>query len=250
MEGKKKILIADANESFRSALVQAIQSKENLELVGQTGDGQEAIDLAKRLSPDVLVLDLVLGRMDGFDVLDAVKPMNITTVVLSNFIQGCMADQVAVRGGDYYMMKPCQVSSIADRIQMFSTGLQEERKVANSRFDLEAAVSDIIHEIGVPAHVKGYKYLREAITMAVLDMDVMGAVTKVLYPEVAQTFHTTPSRVERAIRHAIELAWERGDLAILQKYFGYTVSNSKGKPTNSEFIAMIADRLRLRYRQG
>ena len=250
MEGKKKILIADANESFRSALVQAIQSKENLELVGQTGDGQEAIDLAKRLSPDVLVLDLVLGRMDGFDVLDAVKPMNITTVVLSNFIQGCMADQVAVRGGDSSMMKPCQVSSIADRIQMFSTGLQEERKVANSRFDLEAAVSDIIHEIGVPAHVKGYKYLREAITMAVLDMDVMGAVTKVLYPEVAQTFHTTPSRVERAIRHAIELAWERGDLDILQKYFGYTVSNSKGKPTNSEFIAMIADRLRLRYRQG
>ena len=250
MEGKKKILIADANESFRSALVQAIRSKDDLELVGQTGDGQEAIDLATRLSPDVLVLDLVLGRMDGFDVLDAVRHMNITTMVLSNFILGCMADQVALRGGDYYMMKPCQVSSVADRIQMLSSGLQGERKVTNSRLDLEAAVSDIIHEIGVPAHVKGYKYLREAISMVVIDMDVISAVTKVLYPEVAQTFHTTPSRVERAIRHAIELAWERGDLDTLQKYFGFTVSTSKGKPTNSEFIAIIADRLRLRYRQG
>ena len=250
MEGKKKILIADANESFRSALVQAIRSKDDLELVGQTGDGQEAIDLATRLSPDVLVLDLVLGRMDGFDVLDAVRHMNITTMVLSNFIQGCMADQVALRGGDYYMMKPCQVSSVADRIQLLFSGLQGERKVTNSRLDLEAAVSDIIHEIGVPAHVKGYKYLREAISMVVIDMDVISAVTKVLYPEVAQTFHTTPSRVERAIRHAIELAWERGDLDTLQKYFGFTVSTSKGKPTNSEFIAIIADRLRLRYRQG
>lgn len=250
MEGKKKILIADANESFRSALVQAIRSKDNLELIGQTGDGQEAIDLAKRLSPDVLVLDLVLGRVDGFDVLDAVSHMNITTMVLSNFIQGCMADQVALRGGDYYMMKPCQVSSVADRIQMLSSGLHGVQKVTNKRLDLEAEVSDIIHEIGVPAHVKGYKYLREAITMAVIDMDVISAVTKVLYPEVAQTFHTTPSRVERAIRHAIELAWQRGDLDTLQKYFGFTVSNSKGKPTNSEFIAMISDRLRLRYRQG
>ena len=206
--------------------------------------------MTTRLSPDVLVLDLVLGRMDGFDVLDAVRHMNITTMVLSNFIQGCMADQVALRGGDYYMMKPCQVSSVADRIQMLSSGLQGERKVTNSRLDLEAAVSDIIHEIGVPAHVKGYKYLREAISMVVIDMDVISAVTKVLYPEVAQTFHTTPSRVERAIRHAIELAWERGDLDTLQKYFGFTVSTSKGKPTNSEFIAIIADRLRLRYRQG
>lgn len=250
MEGKKKILIADANESFRSALVQAIQSKNNLELVGQTGDGQEAIDLAQRLAPDVLVLDLVLGRVDGFDVLDAVKPMNVTTMVLSNFIQGCMADQVASRGGDYYMMKPCQVASVADRIQMLSRGLQGRREVTNSRLDLEGEISMIIHEIGVPAHIKGYKYLREAIAMAVIDMDVISAVTKVLYPEVAQTFSTTPSRVERAIRHAIEVAWERGDLDILQKYFGYTVSNSKGKPTNSEFIAMIADRLRLRYRQG
>lgn len=250
MEGKKKILIADANDGFRAALVQAIESKDNLVLVGQTGNGEEAIELAQRLRPDVLVLDLVLGRVDGFDVLDAVKPMKITTMVLSNFIQGSMADQVAARGGDYYMMKPCQVSSVADRIQMLASGSQMERMRGNSGMNLEAEVSSIIHEIGVPAHIKGYKYLREAISMAVVDMDVINAVTKVLYPEVAQRYNTTPSRVERAIRHAIELAWERGDLDILQKYFGYTVSNSKGKPTNSEFIAMIADRLVLRYRQG
>ena len=230
METKKTILIADTSEEFRTILADALQAEEGLEVVGQTSDGQEAIQMVQDRSPDILVMDLVLGRMDGFDVLDAVKSKPVSTLILSGFARGCMADQVAARGGDYYMMKPC--------------------RIASARQTLEANVTAIIHEIGVPAHIKGYQYLREAIIMTVEDMDVINAVTKVLYPEVARKFGTTASRVERAIRHAIEVAWDRGDLDTLQKYFGFTVSNSKGKPTNSEFIAMIADRLVLQRRQG
>lgn len=168
METKKTILIADTSEEFRTILADALQAEEGLEVVGQTSDGQEAIQMVQDRSPDILVMDLVLGRMDGFDVLDAVKSKPVSTLILSGFARGCMADQVAARGGDYYMMKPCRIASV----------------------------------------------------------------------------------VERAIRHAIEVAWDRGDLDTLQKYFGFTVSNSKGKPTNSEFIAMIADRLVLQRRQG
>ncbi|MCI8414519.1 MAG: sporulation transcription factor Spo0A [Ruminiclostridium sp.] len=253
MESKKKVLIADANEVFRTTLAETIRAADGLEVIAQTGDGQEAIELTRRLSPDVLVLDLVLERVDGFDVLEAVGQLPTSTLTLSNFARGCMADQVAAKGGDYYMMKPCQASSVAQRIQMLAArplSGEEAGAMPADRQTLEANVTAIIHEIGVPAHIKGYQYLREAIIMTVEDMDVINAVTKVLYPEVAQKFGTTASRVERAIRHAIEVAWDRGDLDTLQKYFGFTVSNSKGKPTNSEFIAMITDRLQLQRRQG
>ena len=236
METKKTILIADTSEEFRTVLAEAIQAEEGLEVVGQTGDGQEAIQLVQDRDPDVLVMDLVLERMDGF-------------------ARGCMADQVSARGGYYYMMKPCRIASVVERVRLlaaqhWSEGEEGAASPASARQTLEANVTAIIHEIGVPAHIKGYQYLREAIIMTVEDMDVINAVTKVLYPEVARKFGTTASRVERAIRHAIEVAWDRGDLDTLQKYFGFTVSNSKGKPTNSEFIAMIADRLQLQRRQG
>ena len=158
------------------------------------------------------------------------------------------------------MMRPCRLSSVVGRIRLLvsqhwtaqaPTMVTPEAPVVSAgRQNLEALVTTIIHEIGVPAHIKGYQYLREAIIMTVEDMDVINAVTKILYPEVAKKFGTTASRVERAIRHAIEVAWDRGDLETLQKYFGYTVSNTKGKPTNSEFIAMIADRLVLQRKQG
>ena len=244
METKKTILIADTSEEFRTVLAEAIQAEEGLEVVGQTGDGQEAIQLVQDRDPDVLVMDLVLERMDGFDVLEAVKARPMSTLILSSFARGCMADQVAARGGDYYMMKPCRIASVVERVRLlaaqhWSEGEEGAASPASARQTLEANVTAIIHEIGVPAHIKGYQYLREAIIMTVEDMDVINAVTKVLYPEVA-----------RAIRHAIEVAWDRGDLDTLQKYFGFTVSNSKGKPTNSEFIAMIADRLQLQRRQG
>ena len=255
METKKTILIADTSEEFRAVLADAFQAEEDLEVVAQTGDGQQAIQLVQEHTPDVLIMDLVLERMDGFDVLDAVKDRPVSTLILSSFARGCMAEQVAARGGDYYMMKPCRIPSVVERVRLLAAdrwGEENDRSAADiaARQNLEANVTAIIHEIGVPAHIKGYQYLREAIIMTVEDMDVINAVTKVLYPEVARKFGTTASRVERAIRHAIEVAWDRGDLDTLQKYFGFTVSNSKGKPTNSEFIAMIADRLVLQRRQG
>ena len=255
MENKKTVLIADTSEEFRSILAEALQSEKDLKVVGQTNDGQEAIRLAQELAPDVLVMDLVLHRMDGYDVLDAIRSLPMSTLILSGFARGSMADEVAAKGGDYYMMKPCRIPSVIERIRLLASQHWSEEDAApglpvTTRQTLEANVTAIIHEIGVPAHIKGYQYLREAIIMTVEDMDVINAVTKVLYPEVARKFGTTASRVERAIRHAIEVAWDRGDLDTLQKYFGFTVSNSKGKPTNSEFIAMIADRLQLQRRQG
>lgn len=254
METKKTILIADTSEEFRASLAEALQAEEGLEVVGQTGDGQEAIQLVQERAPDVLIMDLVLGRADGFDVLDAVKSKPTSVLVLSSFVRDRIAIEVAARGGDYYMVKPCRMASVVERVrllaaQRWSDGEGLPGGPATARQTLEASVTTIIHEIGVPAHIKGYQYLREAIIIAVEDMEVINAVTKVLYPEVARRFDTTASRVERAIRHAIEVAWDRGDIETLQKYFGYTVSNAKGKPTNSEFIAMIADRLQLQRKQ-
>ena len=257
MESKKRILVADASEEFRTILVEALRAEEDMDVVGETGDGHEAVRLARELSPDIVVMDLVLGRLDGLDVLDVLSKElpRCNTLILSSFARGCMAEQAAAKGGSYYMMKPCRVSSVMERIRLLSAQHWSEEPAIPSaasplRQDLESMVTAIIHEIGVPAHIKGYQYLRESIMMTVEDMDVINAVTKILYPEVAKKFNTTASRVERAIRHAIEVAWDRGDLETLQKYFGYTVSNSKGKPTNSEFIAMIADRLVLQRKQG
>lgn len=262
MDNKKKIVVADASEEFRSILVEAICQEPDFELVGEVRDGQDAVQLALEQRPDILVMDLVLGRMDGMDVLEALPKGFCSTLVLSSFAKGVMAEQVAAKGGSYYMMKPCRLSSVIERIRLLVSEQPSEQfdgpaplatssaPVQPVRQSLEGQVTSIIHEIGVPAHIKGYQYLREAIIMTVGDMDVINAVTKILYPEVAKHFGTTASRVERAIRHAIEVAWDRGDLETLQKYFGYTVSNSKGKPTNSEFIAMIADRLVLQRKQG
>lgn len=260
MENKKTILVADASEEFRAILVDALRAEEDFNVLADVGDGQELLALAQELHPDVIVMDLVLGRMDGMDVLDALPSGFCNTLILSSFASGCVADQVAAKGGSYYMMKPCRLTSVVERIRLLlsqrwtgvtsSIPLPETIPAPMGRQSLETLVTSIIHEIGVPAHIKGYQYLREAIIMTVEDMDVINAVTKILYPEVAKKFGTTASRVERAIRHAIEVAWDRGDLETLQKYFGYTVSNSKGKPTNSEFIAMIADRLVLQRKRG
>lgn len=257
MEIVKKVLIADASDEFRAILAEALRGENDFEIVGETGDGADAIRMIQELSPDVVVMDLVLGHMDGLDVLGALPVPHPSVLVLSSFARGYVADQVAAKGGSYYMMKPCRINSVMERIRLLaSQRWSEDISPAASaaptprRQSLETLVTSIIHEIGVPAHIKGYQYLREAIIMTVEDMDVINAVTKILYPEVAKKFGTTASRVERAIRHAIEVAWDRGDLETLQKYFGYTVSNSKGKPTNSEFIAMIADRLVLQRKQG
>ena len=245
LEMKKRILVADANEEFRRILAAGVSAESDMELVGETGEGPEAVRLAGRLRPDVVVMDLVLSGMDGLEVLRHLSELDQRprVLVLSAFVRGSVAELAAASGADYYMMKPCRLAAVMERVRQLADGAVEDG--GRESLDLESTVTAIIHEIGVPAHIKGYQYLRESILIAVKDMDVINAVTKVLYPEVAKRFGTTASRVERAIRHAIEVAWDRGDLETLQKYFGYTVSNTKGKPTNSEFIAMIADKMRL-----
>jgi two-component system response regulator (stage 0 sporulation protein A) len=219
-----------------------------MEVIADTGDGEEALRLLQTEAADLLVMDLVLSNLDGLELLEQASELECRPVVLvlSSFIRGGMVNQAAALGADYFMTKPCRSASVIERIRQLCWDPELARDVGVvGRQGLETQVTSIIHEIGVPAHIKGYQYLREAILIAVDNMDVINAVTKVLYPEVAKRFGTTASRVERAIRHAIEVAWDRGDLETLQKYFGYTVSNAKGKPTNSEFIAMIADRISL-----
>ena len=230
-------------------LREAIDKIEGLTVVGSTGDGAEALQLMGRYHPDLAVMDVVLPGLDGLSVLRQMKAQGGESKVI--LVSAFCADQVVGEamslGASYFLPKPCEVGALLDRMQsVFEQPATPEQHAAA----LKNMVTSVIHEIGVPAHIKGYQYLREAIIIAVNDMEVINAVTKVLYPAVAKRFGTTPSRVERAIRHAIEVAWDRGDLETLQKYFGYTVSNAKGKPTNSEFIAMIADRLVLELKNG
>ena len=245
MGDKKKIVLADAAEEFRQMLADMIGGEADLTVCAQTASGEELLDLIARHRPDVVVMDLMLSGMDGLEVLEELGEDRPKVLVLSAFGGPALAGQISQRGGDYCMLKPCRPQSVVERARLLcdvpALQLQEE---GDAR-DLERQVTAIIHEIGVPAHIKGYQYLREAIGLAVEDMEIINAVTKVLYPAVAKKFGTTASRVERAIRHAIEVTWDRRDLETLQKYFGYTVSNAKGKPTNSEFIAMIADRISL-----
>ena len=244
-----KILLADADEDSRIALEQDLEQERSLEVVGSTGDGMDAIKLIEKTDLDIIIMDLVLAGVDGLEVLEQMSQMERKrpmVIVYSAYIRGSVTLQAAEFGADYFIMKPCSSQLVAERIRQ----LYQVSPVAPANNEhLETLVTSVIHEIGVPAHIKGYQYLREAIIIAVEDMEVINAVTKVLYPEVARRIDTTASRVERAIRHAIEVAWDRGDIETLQKYFGYTVSNAKGKPTNSEFIAMIADRLQLQRKQ-
>jgi len=255
---KKKVLVADAGEEFRRLLVESIDAESDLMVVGDTPDGGEAVKLCAKRLPDVLVMDMILSNLDGVEVLTELNGLEQRpkVLVLSSFASGSAAELAASNGAEYFMMKPCKTTAVVERIRQMTAAVRSPKgkgaapgAAAARSQSLEGIVTSIIHEIGVPAHIKGYQYLREAILIAVDDMDVINAVTKVLYPEVAKRFGTTASRVERAIRHAIEVAWDRGDLETLQKYFGYTVSNAKGKPTNSEFIAMIADRLVLERRE-
>lgn len=252
MELTKRILLADTGEEFRRSFIDSLSSEPDIQVVGETGDGEELLRMVREKRPDLVIMEIVLSKMDGIEVLDALRELEPAVrpkvIILSSFVRGAMAELAAEKGADHYMTKPCRVSTICQRIRQLTGRGQAEEERDRSR-NLESMVTSIIHDVGVPAHIKGYQYLREAILIAVADMDVINAVTKVLYPEVAKRFNTTASRVERAIRHAIEVAWDRGDLETLQKYFGYTVSNVKGKPTNSEFIAMIADRLQLQQKE-
>ncbi len=248
MELTKRIVIADPSEEYRRTLIDMARAEGDISVVGETGDGETLLSLVRNEKPDLVVMDMALHTLDGIEVLEKLGEMKLERrpliIVVSGFARGAMAELVATCGADYYLTKPCHPSRIFQRVrQLGGTPIEPERTV-----NLETLVTSVIHEVGVPAHIKGYQYLRESILLAIDDMEIMGGVTKILYPEVAKRYHTTASRVERAIRHAIEVAWDRGDLETLQKYFGYTVSNVKGKPTNSEFIAMIADRLQLQLK--
>ena len=254
MEHTSAVFIADSAEDFCSGLTAALQRADGFRVVGTAGDGEQAIRMIEEKKPDILVLDLMLAKKDGISVLKAIANMEHKPITLatSAFLTEYVSTAAANLGVRYLMLKPCDMAALVERMEEIRGGesLRYPVQRRNDKVSIETLVTNIIHEIGVPAHIKGYQYLREAIIIAVNDMDVINAITKVLYPQVAKTFGTTPSRVERAIRHAIEVAWDRGDLDTLQRFFGYTVSNTKGKPTNSEFIALIADKLQLQLKSA
>lgn len=261
MENKIRVLLADYSEEYRRLLEDTLESEGDFQVVGSTGDGAKALSMAFELRPEVIVMDTVLANVDGLGVVERLKAVPegaaIKILILTGFYNEQVKNDALNLGVDYFMIKPCDGSALTARMRgMTGRGTQTQSlaaqniKMQKSAQSLESVVTEIIHEIGIPAHIKGYQYLREAIILTIEDMDAINAVTKVLYPTVAKKFNTTPSRVERAIRHAIEVAWDRGDIETLQKFFGYTVSNIKGKPTNSEFIAMIADMLFLQRKDS
>ncbi len=250
-----RVLIADSNEEFGVQLRQALEQSGNCEVTGVAQDGARAAELLRETEPDVLVLDLALPKLDGLSVLRAAAALEKRPLALavSTFLTAYVTQTASALGVQNFLLKPCEPAMVARSVMELAEAERTRKDPGaaaqrRQEINVEAMVTSIIHEIGVPAHIKGYQYLREAIMIAVDDMDVINAITKVLYPQVAKTFSTTPSRVERAIRHAIEVAWDRGDLETLQRFFGYTVSNTKGKPTNSEFIALIADKLQLQIK--
>ena len=243
MDNKINIMLADADEETRDMLRASLEDTGRFAVVASTGDGNEALTLAREVKPDILVLDMILPGLDGLSILSRLEG-EVIVVMTSAFVKQDIIAQAGDLGASLFVSKPYTDVALAENLLRIA----EKADTRVHTPGLEERVTSIIHEVGVPAHIKGYQYVREAIMITVENMDVINSVTKILYPEVAKRYHTTPSRVERAIRHAIEVAWDRGDLETLQKFFGYTVSNAKGKPTNSEFIAMISDRIRLKLK--
>ena len=260
MEYNKKILIADESAQERQILRETL-GRAGWRFIDEATNGEEALAKLTRNHYDAALIDMMLTRLDGIGVLrtcrsmdwsDAHEPAYIVVSSVSNqnvFIQATEA------GAELCLLKPVNVASLAEHIQSLAArryrdvpaaAMQEVEKGP----DIESQVTQIIHQIGVPAHIKGYQYLRTAILMTISDSDIINSVTKILYPSVAKKYSTTTSRVERAIRHAIEVAWDRGDVDTLNSYFGYTIQNNRGKPTNSEFIALIADKLQLQLKSS
>ncbi|MGI6752490.1 MAG: sporulation transcription factor Spo0A [Anaerovoracaceae bacterium] len=259
---KIRVGIADDNRDFCDILTDFFEEQKDIEIVFTANDGLKAVDTFIREKPDILLLDIIMPYLDGLGVLERLNSMELgydpKIIMLSAVGQESITQKAINLGAEYYVVKPFDLSLLAKRIQQLAgkdMGEQGNTKTEGIKSllnreeskhnDLEIEITNIIHEVGVPAHIKGYQYLRNAIAMVVNDMDLLGAVTKELYPAIAKMNNTTPSRVERAIRHAIEVAWNRGKIETIDNLFGYTVHNDKGKPTNSEFIAIIADKLRL-----
>lgn len=255
------VAIADDNERILELLDEIIRNDSELTVVGKANNGEDMYHIIKNKQPDVVLLDLIMPKMDGISVMEHVNAdRNIKKrpdfIVVTAVGQEKITEDAFRKGANYYIMKPFNNDMILNRIKSTNDrGKHDVKMIETCREPqvlteegLENHVTNMLHEIGIPAHIKGYHYLRDSIMMSVEDMDVLNAITKVLYPTVAKKNQTTASRVERAIRHAIEVAWSRGKLDTLDELFGYTVSNGKGKPTNSEFIALIADTIQLKYK--
>lgn len=257
------VAIGDDNERVLEILGEIVSSDKDLTLVGKANNGEEMYQIIKNKEPDVVLLDLIMPKMDGLSVMEEVaKNKNLKKfpqfIIITAVGQEKITEDAFRKGASYYIMKPFHNETVLNRIKYIKGEVQHDNSKVKSTVinqkdapenNLESQVTNMIHEIGIPAHIKGYHYLRDAIMMAVNDMDVLNAITKILYPTVAKKYQTTSSRVERAIRHAIEVAWSRGKIDILDELFGYTVSNGKGKPTNSEFIALVADTIRLEQKR-
>lgn len=245
-----KIIIADDNKNFSENLEQFLESNEDMTVVGMTNNGLDALKMVEELEPDILILDLILPRLDGLGVLNHLNGMtHRPKVIISTAMGQENMTQEAVRLGiDYFLLKPYDFQTISMRIHQLAGGGMAVTPPAASAGNYDVEVTSILHQMGVPAHIKGYQYLRDAIVFVIEDINLLGAVTKELYPMIAEKYNTTASRVERAIRHGIELAWDRGNIDLMNKYFGYTIDVERGKPTNSEFIAMIADKLKMANR--
>ncbi|WP_066193054.1 MULTISPECIES: sporulation transcription factor Spo0A [Gracilibacillus] len=256
---KTKVMLVDDNRELVELMEEYLEYQEGLEVVGKAYNGKECLEILEDIQPDVVVLDIIMPHIDGLAVLSKLKQndetKHINVIMLTAFGQEEVTKKAVNLGASYFILKPFDLEYLAEQIKQvhgIQTSIQHETasssQSSKKKFDLEANITHIIHEIGVPAHIKGYMYLREAITMVYNDIELLGSITKVLYPDIASKYKTTASRVERAIRHAIEVAWSRGNMDSISSLFGYTVSVSKAKPTNSEFIAMVADRLRLEHR--
>lgn len=269
MQKKIAVTIADDNQDFTKLVANYLNTQEDIQVVGVANDGAEALDIMIAKEPDIALVDIIMPHMDGLAVLEKLAKVPIKNkpkcIVISGVGQDNITQKAISVGAEYYIVKPFELDILANRIREIYSGCPSSQSPAapkevsarsivsiqpRTQETLEEQVTRVIHEVGVPAHIKGYQYLREAILMAVDDIEVINSITKLLYPTLAKKFKTTPSRIERAIRHAIEVAWSRGKADVNNTMFGNTISASKGKPTNSEFIAMISDKLRLEMKSA
>ena len=261
-----EVLLADDNREFTNLLSEFIDDQDDMRVTGIAYNGNDVLRLIEQSQkvPDILILDIIMPHLDGLGVLEKLREMDLNPqpkiIMLTAFGQENITQRAVQLGASYYILKPFDMEVLTNRIRQLVGTSQSMPMVSSSNSmkanvvqlpkgkNLDANITTIIHEIGVPAHIKGYQYLREAITMVYNNIEILGAITKTLYPAIAEKYKTTPSRVERAIRHAIEVAWTRGNIDSISHLFGYTINISKAKPTNSEFIAMVADKLRIEHK--
>lgn len=249
MGQKINVLIADDNKEFCEILQEYLTGNEEFEVTGIAYNGHETLKLIREKEPDVVVLDIIMPHLDGIGVLEKLNSLELSfrpkVIILTTLGQEFMTQRTVELGADYYILKPFDLEVLGTRIRQLANGQSTTVHPPVKSKNLDVEVTRIIHQMGVPAHIKGYQYLRDAILLVIDEVSLLGAITKELYPMIAEKYQTTPSRVERAIRHAIELAWDRGNVEMMNRFFGYTINVERGKPTNSEFIAMVADKLRM-----